>query len=454
MRAGNVASNEQVLDCMAAAIQQADAHFRGLVLDGLPNTLDERDMLLIQQAASQTGHVPVFIQLNISDDNLLRRRAARWIDPLTNEGYSGAQVLYSRQRRADGYVDGEEDTVGVEERQALYEPRPVPVNSLEDKKPEEGEEEVPIVVPTKRPIAIKNQTSWVILSEQILSRLIKDPFDDPVFFKEHIERYNKAQKALDDFRNHHFNILNIVDLDATQHPDLMFDQMKKIMLFRGYSVFNPVILPKKIASVDGGFKGLPDSEVWKFYLNSNLNEGEVPREQSSFGKYCSVTFATQCELVETDMNYAVSYKNRVYFFQDEKKQDMFFSNPEKYLAAPFEMKTLKICVLGAPLSGKTTFAKLLSKRYGIQYINVDDILSDDSNPVVHDILVSLKSGSIIQPDQYAQLVNHTIQNILSLQDAKGWILDGFPRTAAQASALLEAGVKPSHVLSLNASILY
>jgi hypothetical protein len=73
-------------------------------------------------------------------------------------------------------------------------------------------------------------------------------------FKIELEAYEKNQAEIDLFRKHNFDVLNIVDLDATLHPDMLFEHLKKRMHIRGYSIYNPVIIPKRLIPIEGGFK--------------------------------------------------------------------------------------------------------------------------------------------------------------------------------------------------------
>ena len=53
-----------------------------------------------------TTHFPILLNFQLSDENMLRRRAGEWLDPLTQILYPGDQIVYSRKRRAEGYKDG------------------------------------------------------------------------------------------------------------------------------------------------------------------------------------------------------------------------------------------------------------------------------------------------------------------------------------------------------------
>lgn len=113
---------------------------------------------------------------------------------------------------------------------------------------------------------------------------------------------------------------------------------------------------------------------------------------------------------------------------------------------------LNLILLGPPGAGKGTQAKLLIERYGIPQISTGDILRA---AVKSGTASGLKANDFMQrgalvPDE---LVIDIIRERLLLPDsAKGFILDGFPRTVAQADALavmLSAGGRTiDHVISM------
>ena len=111
---------------------------------------------------------------------------------------------------------------------------------------------------------------------------------------------------------------------------------------------------------------------------------------------------------------------------------------------------MDLIFLGYPGSGKGTQAKFLSDSYGIPQISTGDILRDAVTRRTQLGLEAKKymdSGDLVPDDVVIGLVEERIQE----KDAsKGFILDGFPRTIAQAielDALLE-----KHVRSISAVI--
>jgi adenylate kinase len=91
-----------------------------------------------------------------------------------------------------------------------------------------------------------------------------------------------------------------------------------------------------------------------------------------------------------------------------------------------------IIVLGAPGAGKGTQAKLIAERYAIAHISTGDILRDN---VVRVTELGRKAKAIMERGELVpdDLVNDMVRNRLALPDCdQGFILDGFPRTTAQA----------------------
>jgi len=94
-----------------------------------------------------------------------------------------------------------------------------------------------------------------------------------------------------------------------------------------------------------------------------------------------------------------------------------------------------IVLIGAPGAGKGTQARLLQERMGLPQISTGDIfrsLAEANTPLANEVRDIQQAGRLI-PDQ---IVIRVVEERTSQDDCRnGYILDGFPRTAAQAEML-------------------
>jgi adenylate kinase len=97
--------------------------------------------------------------------------------------------------------------------------------------------------------------------------------------------------------------------------------------------------------------------------------------------------------------------------------------------------SLNLIFLGPPGAGKGTQAKLLLARYGFPQLSTGDILRKavaDGTALGKQAKVLMDAGKLV-PDE---IVNGIIDEALQAPNAaKGFLLDGFPRTVPQAQAL-------------------
>jgi len=96
-----------------------------------------------------------------------------------------------------------------------------------------------------------------------------------------------------------------------------------------------------------------------------------------------------------------------------------------------------IVLFGSPGSGKGTQAKMLMQCLGIPHISTGDMLRDQiksDGAVGRAVGAKMAAGSLVSDE----VVNRMVQERLSQPDAaRGFILDGYPRTIAQAEPLCQ-----------------
>lgn len=94
-----------------------------------------------------------------------------------------------------------------------------------------------------------------------------------------------------------------------------------------------------------------------------------------------------------------------------------------------------VVLLGAPGAGKGTQAKRVRERYQIPHISTGDLLRENVSRGTDVGLVAkavMARGELVSDD----LVCNMVRERLALPDcSRGYVLDGFPRTAAQAGWL-------------------
>lgn len=96
---------------------------------------------------------------------------------------------------------------------------------------------------------------------------------------------------------------------------------------------------------------------------------------------------------------------------------------------------MRIGLFGLPGAGKGTQAALMAKRWALPHISTGDMFRDlekGCSPLAKEIRGILASGALVSDE----LVTNLVCERLSQNDCRnGFILDGYPRTLAQAKAL-------------------
>lgn len=112
---------------------------------------------------------------------------------------------------------------------------------------------------------------------------------------------------------------------------------------------------------------------------------------------------------------------------------------------------MKLILLGAPGAGKGTQAEILCKKFGVPSISTGNILRaaiKDGTPTGVQAKSYIDAGQLVPDEVIIGILN---ERLAQSDCAKGYILDGVPRTIAQAEAMEQSGIEIDAAVALEIS---
>ena len=111
-----------------------------------------------------------------------------------------------------------------------------------------------------------------------------------------------------------------------------------------------------------------------------------------------------------------------------------------------------VVIFGPPGVGKGTQSKHIAERWGLCHVSTGDLLRAEvasGSRRSKRLAADMKNGVLVPDRVLLRLVRQALDG--EKCQSKGWLLDGFPRTEAQALAMVRSGLVPHEILVLNAS---
>jgi len=99
---------------------------------------------------------------------------------------------------------------------------------------------------------------------------------------------------------------------------------------------------------------------------------------------------------------------------------------------------VNLVILGAPGSGKGTQAARIADRARIRHISTGDLLREavsKGTEIGRKAAGIMAAGGLVPDETVLELIRAKLTNETERAGYQGWILDGYPRTLAQAEAL-------------------
>ncbi|XP_072908796.1 adenylate kinase 8 isoform X1 [Hemitrygon akajei] len=108
----------------------------------------------------------------------------------------------------------------------------------------------------------------------------------------------------------------------------------------------------------------------------------------------------------------------------------------------------RVFLLGPPVSGKLSIAKMLCDQINTNLITLDNMLAEGKSETADEIKKLKAKAQDIPNTLWAKLILERLSKTDCIK--RGWVLVDFPRTREQAMAIQEIGIAPEHVVILDA----
>jgi adenylate kinase len=113
-----------------------------------------------------------------------------------------------------------------------------------------------------------------------------------------------------------------------------------------------------------------------------------------------------------------------------------------YSNAPY--RPPRVCIIGPCGSGRSTQSKLVAKHYGLVHVDLAPLIR--AHQKANGLTVEDVPPEFLSDEELCSIVGRRLNQTDCLR--KGWVLDGFPKTPAQAEFLRQSHLWPTRLVQL------
>nr|TKS06973.1 hypothetical protein D5086_0000116820 [Populus alba] len=183
-----------------------------------------------------------------------------------------------------------------------------------------------------------------------------------------------------------------------------------------------------------------------------VNGKGTPEQPCSSSKSSQILFSSNLSFCYSNIRYCLSLRSHQTLLSTRFNE----TKNSAFVVASAKADPLKIMISGAPASGKGTQCELITKKYGLVHIAAGDLLraeiasgSENGKRAKE----YMEKGQLVPNEIVVMMVKERL--LLPDSQENGWLLDGYPRSLLQATALKEFGFQPDLfiLLEVNEEIL-
>ena len=148
--------------------------------------------------------------------------------------------------------------------------------------------------------------------------------------------------------------------------------------------------------------------------------------------------------------FPVLFGPHIYFARTEAARKRLIADPVRHVQQPQAQPraSQRVVVIGPPKSGKTRFAELVSRELGLELMTAASCVSEVMGEVSglgKSVRSALYAGKELDEESMSAAV------VAACRRRSAWVLDGFPVTPGQASALEAAGLGITSCVTVSCS---